>query len=83
MHQAQLHACVLRNVFLEQQLDALDTWMQPTLIQDLKESTFLLKQRVAFNKNNLEHLKVVSGVEKRLEALKTLVRLSLVLPEQH
>ncbi len=76
--QAQVYACILRNNFLEQQLEILDTWMSPALVQDLKENTLLLKQRVAYNRSNIEHLKVDSGIDIRLEALKTLVRGSLV-----
>jgi hypothetical protein len=70
---AQMHACTLRNIFLEQQLNTLDTWMPTALLQDLQKSTSLLKQRIAYNRSNIEHLKVDSGVEIRLEALKTLV----------
>jgi hypothetical protein len=80
--QAQMHACILRNTFLEQQLDTLDTWMSPALRKHLQKSTSLLKQRIAYNRSNIEHLKVDSGVEIRLEALKTLVRVSIVEKQQ-
>jgi hypothetical protein len=76
---AQMHACTLRNIFLEQQLDILGTWMPIALLQDLQKSTSLLKQRIAYNRSNIEHLKVDSGVEIRLEALKTLV--SVIAPD--
>jgi hypothetical protein len=70
---AQMHAVTLRNSYLAQELGKLDTWMPVDRLGDLQKSTSLLKQRIAYNRSNIEHLSTFLGVEIRLDALKTLV----------
>lgn len=70
---AQMHAVTLRNNYLAQELDTLDTWMPIARREDLQKSTSLLKQRIAYNRSNIEHLSTFLGVEIRLDAHKTLV----------
>jgi hypothetical protein len=70
---AQMHAVTLRNNYLAQELDALDTWMPINRLGELQKITSLLKQRIAYNRSNIEHLNTFLGVEIRLDAQKTLV----------
>lgn len=71
--QAQMHAITLRNDYLTQQLDTLGTWMPAARLGDFQKSTSLLKQRIEYNRSNIEHLKTYLGIEIRLDAQKNLV----------
>ncbi len=77
-----MHAVTLRNNYLAQELDTLHTWMPSRRLEDLQKNTSLLKQRIAYNRSNIEHLNTFLGVDIRLEAQKTLVS-SLSSPKNH